>query len=132
MIKKSDFVRLFIISKKINEQNINDDEIADIKINYYAYLAILNNHSKNYLEASRCYRIIWETLRSTKKMLPDSGKLDFGFSIIKQDVLSNYIGFLVLHPWTPETEKELTSLKEMEELETNVPVYTLITNFLSK
>lgn len=103
MIKKNDFVRLFIISKKINEQNINDDEIADIKINYYAYLAILNNHNKNYLEASRCYRIIWQTLRSTKKMLPE--KIDFDFSISTPNVLSNYVGFLVLHPWTPETEK---------------------------
>ena len=105
MIKKSDYVRLFIISKKINEQNINDDEIADIKIKFYSYLVILHNHNKNYLEASRCYRIIWETLRSTKKMLPDSGKLDFDFSITKHDVLSNYVGFLVLHPWSPETEK---------------------------
>lgn len=102
MIKKNDYVRLFIISKKINEQNINDDEIADIKINFYAYLVILHNHNKNYLEASRCYRIIWETLRSTKKMLPE--KLDFDFSISTPNVLSNYIGFLVLHPWTPETE----------------------------
>lgn len=98
MIKKEDFVRLFIISKKINEQNLGDDEIADIKVTFYSYLAILNNHNKNYLECSRCYRIIWETLRSTKKELPKV--LDFGFSIDPADVLSNYVGFLVLHPWS--------------------------------
>ena len=70
MIKKEDYVRLYIISKKINENNLNDDEIADIKVNYYAYLAIYHNHHSNYLDASRCYRIIWETLLKTKKMLP--------------------------------------------------------------
>lgn len=70
MIKKEDYVRLYIISKKINEQNLNDDEIADIKINYYSYMAIYYNHMNNFLEASKCYRTIWNTLKSTKKMLP--------------------------------------------------------------
>ena len=44
MLKKEDYVRLYIISKKINEQNINDDQIADIKIQYYAYMAMYHNH----------------------------------------------------------------------------------------
>lgn len=44
MLKKKDFVRFFIISKKINENNINDDEIADLKIAYFAYMAIYFNN----------------------------------------------------------------------------------------
>lgn len=101
MIKKEDYVRLFIISKKINENNLNDDQIADIKIQYYSYLAMYHNHENNYLEASKCYRTMWKTLKTTKKILPDN--LDFGFSININNVLSNYVGFLVLHPWTVET-----------------------------
>lgn len=42
-------------------------------------------------------------------MLPDS--LDFGFSINIHNVLSDYVGFLVLHPWSPETEAELKGLQ---------------------
>lgn len=79
MLKKQDYVRLYIISKKINEQNLNDDEIADIKINFYSYMAMYHNHIHNFLEAARCYRIIWKTLKTTKKMLPERG--DFNFSI---------------------------------------------------
>ena len=101
MLKKEDYVRLYIISKKINENNLNDDEIADIKIQYFAYLAMYHNHTHNYLEASRCYRIIWKALKSTKKILPE--KMDFGFSIDVNNVLSNYVGYLVLHPWTIPT-----------------------------
>lgn len=112
MIKKEDYVRLFIISKKINENNLNDDEIADIKVQYYSYLAMYHNHENNYLEASRCYRIMWKTLKSTKKMIGE--KLDFGFSIDIHHVLSNYVGFLVLHPWTVETEAELKGLQSDE------------------
>jgi len=98
MIKKKDYVRLFIISKKINENNINDDEIADIKINYYSYLAIYYNHLNNYAECTRCYRIIYETLKVTKKIIPE--ELDFGFSSSITNVLSNYIGFLALQTWS--------------------------------
>lgn len=109
MIKKKDFVRLFIISKKINEQNINDDEIADIKITYYSYLAIYYNHMNNYAECTRCYRIIYLTLKSTKKMIPD--ELDFGFSSNITHVLSNYIGFLALQTWSPANQEELQKLQ---------------------
>lgn len=98
MIKKEDYVRLYIISKKINEANLGDDEIADIKISYYSYMAIYHNSMNNFLEASKCYRAIWKTLKTTKKMLPE--RLDFNFSIDIHNVLSNYIGFLVLHPYS--------------------------------
>lgn len=72
-------------------------------------MAIYHNHMGNYLDASRCYRIIWETLKTTKKMLPE--KLDFNFSIDATNVLSNYVGFLVLHPFSVQTEGELKQLK---------------------
>lgn len=130
MIKKEDYVRLYIISKKINEQNLNDDEIADIKINYYSYLTIYHNHHSNYLEASRCYRIIWNTLITTKKMIPEMS--EFGYSLDPLCALSNYVGFLVLHPWSPDTEAELQTLHDDEKIEKNESVYHMITNFLSK
>lgn len=99
MLKKKDFVRLFIISKKINEQNINDDDIADIKICYFAYMAIYYNKQQNFKEICRCYRIIWETLQSTKKIIPEI--IDFGFLAAQNEVLANYVAFLVLQSYSP-------------------------------
>ena len=46
MLKKQDYVRYFIISKKINENNINDPEIADIKVMFYSYMAMYFNVQK--------------------------------------------------------------------------------------
>ena len=46
MLKKQDYVRFYIISKKINENNINDPEIADIKAMFYSYMAIYFNEQK--------------------------------------------------------------------------------------
>lgn len=44
MIKKRDYVRLFIISKKINEANLDVEDILDLKIVYYSYLVEYYNH----------------------------------------------------------------------------------------
>jgi 26S proteasome regulatory subunit N5 len=102
MLKKKDYVRFFIISKKINEKNINEEDIADIKILYFSYMAIYYNQEGKFNECCRAYRIIWETLISTKKIIPES--LDFGFSAGVPNVLSNYVGFLVLQPWSAANE----------------------------
>ena len=108
MLRKEDYIRFYIISKKINEKNLNDDEIADIKVLFYSYLAIYFNHENRYREAARSYRIIWETLLKTKKMIEET--LDFGFSTSVPQILSNYVGFLVLSPYCAEIEKELKEL----------------------
>lgn len=44
MLKKGDYVRFFIISKKINENNINEPDIVDLKVTFYAYMASYYNH----------------------------------------------------------------------------------------
>lgn len=128
MLKKKDFVRFFIISKKINENNINDDEIADLKTAYFAYMAIYFNNENRFADCTRCYRIIWETLKATKKAIPAT--LDFHFSAALPDVLSNYVGFLALQPFSEANHKELTLLSEKEELEAFPNYLNLINKLL--
>jgi 26S proteasome regulatory subunit N5 len=96
VIKRKDYIRLFVISKKINENNLNDDAIADLKVSYYAYLAIYYNHFNKHYDASQCYKTIWETLSTTKQNIPEV--LDFNFKAGKINSLANYVAFLVLHP----------------------------------
>ena len=99
MIKRSDFVRLFIISKKINEAYLNDDELLDLKVRYYAYMAIYYNQENKHYETAKCYKTLWDSLKKTNTIeLPQ--KSDFGFSISYADVLANYLGFLVLDPYS--------------------------------
>jgi hypothetical protein len=77
-------------------------------------MTIYYNHENKFEECCKCYRIIWETLKKTSKIIGD--KLDFNFSASIRDVLSNYIGFLVLQPFSQATYKELKELSEREEL----------------
>ena len=49
LIKKQDYVRFFIVSKKINENGLNDAGITDLKLTYFSYMAIYFNQ-ENRLE----------------------------------------------------------------------------------
>lgn len=130
MLKKKDYVRFFIISKKINENNINDPEIADIKVNFYSYMATYYNHINDYPQVCRCYRILHATLSANHKPIPDT--LDFDFSARKEDVLSNYIAFLILQPHSAANHQELTTLSSDEHLENYPQFLNIINRFLSE
>ena len=62
MIKKEDYIRLYIISKKINRKNLNDAGIEDLKIIFFAYLSFFYLHDDKYLEIAECYKEIYDTL----------------------------------------------------------------------
>jgi 26S proteasome regulatory subunit N5 len=70
MLKKQDYVRFFIISKKINENNINEPAIADLKVTFYSYMALYYNQQNDYPQSCRCYRILHPTLKL--KTIPDT------------------------------------------------------------
>ncbi len=44
LLQKKDYVRFYIVSKKINENGLNDISITDIKLTYFSYMAIYFNH----------------------------------------------------------------------------------------
>lgn len=130
MLKKKDYVRFFIISKKINENNINDPEIADIKVQFYSFMAIYYNHMKEYPQACRCYRILYQTISANHKPIPDT--LDFGFSARIPDVLGNYVAFLSLQPFSEANHAELNKLSQEEYIESYPDFQSLINRFLSE
>jgi len=61
MIKKNDYVRLSIVSNKIQRKNLEDKEIYDLKVLYYSYIIEYHNHTNEYLNASTSYKNIFDT-----------------------------------------------------------------------
>ncbi len=76
MIRKKDYVRLLIISKKIEPRNLEFKEIADLKITYYSYLLFYYKHELLYSDSAFCYEKILETLHNVRNFL-------FYFSILR-------------------------------------------------
>jgi 26S proteasome regulatory subunit N5 len=81
MIKKQDFIRLFIISQKINPKTLDDDNICDLKAQYYAYLITYFNNQNLYLKCVESYKQIFDTLVKHPDFRPAT--LDFGFNCSK-------------------------------------------------
>lgn len=113
MIKKQDYVRLIIISRKINKKNIEDAGIEDLKITFYAYLAIYYTHENKFFENAECFKAIYDTLRKNPELrnkLPQT--IDFGFSLNYQNLFENYILYLVINSHNNEQVKHLLNLRE--------------------
>ncbi len=60
MVKMQDFIRLLMVSHKINKKNLNDEAIADLKILFNSYMVFYHNHENNFIDVSKCYRAIYD------------------------------------------------------------------------
>jgi len=112
MIKKKDYVRLYIISKKINRKSIEDKGIEDLKVIYYSYMVIYYTHERKFFENAESYKAIYDALKKNpdvKSKLPST--LEFGFRIDLVNILENYVLYLVLCSHNPEQVKHFHDLK---------------------
>lgn len=115
MIKKKDYVRLLVISRKIKPVNLEDKTIYDLKISFYAYLIEYHNHEGNFFETAKCYQKIWETLNNSDLELPKT--IDFGFLIEYKHILENFILYLAISPYSLEKITLLNFMKEQVIME---------------
>lgn len=112
MIKKKDYIRLYIISKKINRKSIEDKGIEDLKVIYYSYMVIYNTDENKFFENAEAYRSIYDTLKKNpdvKSKLPEI--LEFGFKVDLVNILESYVVYLVLCSHNPEQVKHFHDLK---------------------
>lgn len=134
MIKKKDYVRVLIISRKINRKNIEDEGIEDLKILYYSYLIFYYTHENKYFENAECYKAIYDTLRNKPELRQKiTGPLDFNFSIDMRNLLENYVMYLVIDTHSVEQVKHLSDLqtKYSDDLEQNPHLKTIVESMLS-
>lgn len=135
MLKKKDYVRTLIVSRKINKKNIEDAGIEDLKILFYAYLVFYNTHENKYFDNAVCYKAIYDTLRNNPEVRQKSpATIDFGFSLDMRNLLENYVMFLVIDTHSPEQVKHLQELqtKYVDDLEQNPHLKGIVETILSR
>ena len=120
VLRKGDFIRLQIISRKINTKQLDRDlEISDLKIKYYEMMVHFWLHESDYNEVTRCYQAIYNT--------PGLGQTN--------ESLEAAVFYVLLAPRTAEQEKLLASLlqSELRRLEQLAPFFVaLLEQFQSK
>jgi len=68
-LRKKDFIRAQIISKKINPRVFSEHDMNDLKIRFNEQMISYYKHGKNFLEIAKCLWQIYETVKEEEKKL---------------------------------------------------------------
>lgn len=81
MVKKQDFVRLLIVSRKIGPKSFDPPNVEDLKVVFCTYMHILLHHDHKYLEASKHFDRVLKTLTKGSEELKNLPEVtEFGYS----------------------------------------------------
>lgn len=92
MLLKKDFVRTYILTKKIDPLHLNDKGLEQQKIKYYQLVIQYYLHEKMYQEVANSFKVLYDTLR-------DHADMEEKYKL-KQTAFCNYILFLLLSPYS--------------------------------
>ncbi|KAI9504421.1 PCI domain-containing protein [Coemansia spiralis] len=104
-LAKRDYVRMAIISHKINPKYFEREETEDLKLRFYELMIQYDLHEENYLEVCRHYKQVYET----KCIKEDANRWP--------NVLYNMVLYLVLSPYDNEQSDMLHRIKLDHNLE---------------
>jgi 26S proteasome regulatory subunit N5 len=74
LIDKGDYIRTLIVSNKIKRNHLDDEGIELLKIRFFRLMILYYMHEKNYLETSKCYKTLYDFIKSINEKLVDVEK----------------------------------------------------------
>ena len=88
LIEKGDYIRTLIVSNKIKRNHLDDEGIELLKIRFFRLMILYYVHEKKYLEASKCYKTLYDFVKLINDKLVEVEK---EHKEIKPKILENYI-----------------------------------------
>ena len=146
LIEKGDFVRTLIVSNKIKRNHLDDEGIELLKIRFFRLMILYYIHEKKYLDVSKCYKTLYDFVKSINDKLVDIEKnnKEAKPTIIEnyiqakkendlQNLFENYVLFLSICPPELETRNMLNELlmKYKKELDKNNHILYIVEKRLS-
>ena len=146
LIDKGDYIRTLIVSNKIKRNHLDDEGIELLKIRFFRLMILYYMHEKNYLETSKCYKTLYDFIKSINEKLADVEEknleikpkvLDNYIQAKKdndlQQIFENYILFLSICPPELETKNMLNELliKYKKDLDKNKTLLYIVEKRLS-
>ena len=145
LLEKGDFVRTLIVSNKIKRNHLDDEGIELLKVRFFRLMILYYIHEKKYLDISKCYKILYDFVKSINDKLVEIQKKDNikpklieNYSQIKREndldnLFENYVLFLSICPPELETRNMLNELlvKYKKELDKNIHILFIVEKRLS-
>lgn len=125
MLIKKDYVRMFIISKKIDPPHLNEAGLEEQKVKYYNLMVQYYLHEKLHMDIARAYKIIYDTLK-------DNDNLEEKMHM-KKTAFENFILYLALSYYSNEKVDFLNIANKFykKELEADPTLNDLIKGLLN-
>ena len=146
LIEKGDYIRTLIVSNKIKRNHLDDEGIELLKIRFFRLMILYYVHEKKYLEASKCYKILYDFVKSINDKLVEvekdhkeiKPKIIDNYIIVKKEndlvnLFENYVLYLSICPPELETKNMLNELllKYKKELDINKDILYIVEKRLS-
>ena len=146
LIEKGDYIRTLIVSNKIKRNHLDDEGIELLKVRFFRLMILYYIHEKKYLEVSKCYKTLYDFVKSIndkleaveKKSLEIKPKIIDNYIQVKKDndlikLFENYVLFLSICPPELETKNMLNELllKYKKELDKNESILYIVEKRLS-
>mmetsp|Transcript_5118 Transcript_5118/g.15146 ORF Transcript_5118/g.15146 Transcript_5118/m.15146 type:complete len:435 (+) Transcript_5118:94-1398(+) len=106
----NDYMRAWIMAKKINLKFFKDGTLDDLKVRYYQLVTQYHMHNKDTFELFRAF----QSLHDTKTVKEDS--------LAGPEALKLTVIYLLLSPYSNEQHDQMHHVKGMKELE-ELPLY---------
>ena len=88
LLEKGDYIRSLMISNKIKRNHLDDEGFELLKIRFFQLMIQYFFHEKKYIEVSKCYKTLYDFVKSIDEKLNDVEKKS---KEIKPEILNNYI-----------------------------------------
>lgn len=132
VLQRQDYVRLQILSKKINKKSIDEAGLETSKILYFKYLVRYHVHEKDLLAAAQAYQTIYDSLHkaSTDPALIDA--MDKSGADRKSS-FQNFVLYLLVSTYTNEKVDLLHKVEATyaRELDTEPIIAKLVRKLLT-
>jgi len=114
LIRKQDWIRLMIVSRKINPKYLEVEDLEDLTIIYYSYLFILHKNDRDYLDAAKVMKKIYDLLKKNAKRVQEmpSKTIDFGFFLDSDAIMTNSIFLSFI---SKQTEDRMALINEWKD-----------------
>ena len=124
MLVQKDYVRTYILSRKIDPPHLNEKGLEEQKLKYYELMVLYYLHEKRYLEMAQAYRTIYDCLKANPDLEAKVRSM--------QKSLENYVWFLLVSPYTNHKVDllNITQTFYKKELEANLMLDKYIKAFL--
>jgi 26S proteasome regulatory subunit N5 len=119
LLQKQDFIRMFIVSNKINRKFLNDDTLVLLKLDFYQLMIKYYLHEKQFIDVAKSYKSIYDFLKEIELRLTNPQGLKEEYiemskkllsSVDKLFIFTQYVMFLNICPPELETKNMLNEL----------------------